>query len=101
MDRTNKPWWVYLVRCADGTLYTGISTDVAARIQTHNRGKGAKYTRARRPVVLLWCQPAPMEEVRKIERRIKQLRRAEKERLAAGDEQLWSSLQTCPGGPGL
>ncbi len=47
-------WTVYMVRCADDSLYTGISTDVAARLKLHNSGKGAKYTRSRRPVRLVW-----------------------------------------------
>ena len=46
-------WFVYVVRCVDGSLYTGISTDVPARVATHNAGRGAKYTRARRPVELV------------------------------------------------
>lgn len=48
-----KMWRVYLVKCRDGSLYCGITTDLNARIQTHNAGKGAKYTRGRRPVVLV------------------------------------------------
>ena len=51
-------WAVYIVRCADGTLYTGISTDVAARIAAHNRGSGAKYTRGRMPVELVYQEIA-------------------------------------------
>jgi predicted GIY-YIG superfamily endonuclease len=47
------PWFVYVVRCRDGSLYTGISTDVAARVTVHNDGRGARYTRSRRPVVLV------------------------------------------------
>ena len=43
-------WYVYMVRCADGTLYTGTALDVTRRIALHNEGKGAKYTRGRRPV---------------------------------------------------
>lgn len=49
-------WFVYIVRCCDGSLYTGISTDVEARLATHNAGTGARYTRARRPVALLWVE---------------------------------------------
>jgi putative endonuclease len=49
-------WFVYVVRCRDGTLYTGISRDVDARLAKHNRGKGARYTRGRGPVVLLHCE---------------------------------------------
>jgi len=46
-------WFVYVVRCRDGTLYTGISRDVDARLAKHNLGKGARYTRGRGPVSLL------------------------------------------------
>ncbi|HVR01539.1 MAG TPA: GIY-YIG nuclease family protein [Polyangia bacterium] len=46
-------WFVYVVRCADGSLYTGISTDVPARVAAHNAGRGARYTRSRRPVELV------------------------------------------------
>jgi predicted GIY-YIG superfamily endonuclease len=46
-------WFVYVVRCRDGSLYTGISTDVPARVAVHNQGRGARYTRSRRPVVLV------------------------------------------------
>lgn len=45
-------WYVYMIECSDGTIYTGITNDVKARILKHNSGKGAKYTRARRPVKL-------------------------------------------------
>jgi putative endonuclease len=46
-------WFVYVVRCRDGTLYTGISRDLAARLAKHNQGKGARYTRGRGPVALV------------------------------------------------
>lgn len=51
-------WFVYVVECADHTLYTGVATDVAARVATHNAGKGAKYTRGRRPVTLRYSERA-------------------------------------------
>jgi len=53
-------WGVYILECADGTLYTGIATDVSRRIQQHNGEKpgGPKYTRGRRPVKLLWSSAA-------------------------------------------
>lgn len=50
-------WFVYVVRCRDGSLYTGISTDVAGRVAVHNAGKGARYTRARRPVEVVHVEP--------------------------------------------
>jgi putative endonuclease len=51
-------WYVYVARCADETLYTGIARDPEARITQHNAGRGAAYTRARRPVVLVYREPA-------------------------------------------
>ncbi|MBY5033931.1 GIY-YIG nuclease family protein [Streptococcus gallolyticus] len=48
--------YMYVVECADGSLYTGYTTDIARRIQTHNRGKGAKYTKTRLPVTLLYWE---------------------------------------------
>ena len=51
MDNT---WKVYILRCSDGSLYTGITTDFEKRISAHNSGKGAKYTRSRRPVELVY-----------------------------------------------
>ena len=52
-------FYTYMVCCADGTLYTGWTTDVKARVITHNEGKGAKYTKARRPVKLVWHKRFP------------------------------------------
>lgn len=49
-------YWVYILQCADDTLYTGITNDVKRRIAAHNDGTGAKYTRGRRPVELLYCE---------------------------------------------
>lgn len=54
-----QAWYVYMVRCADGTLYTGIATDVERRLAEHNgvvKGRGAKYTHGRRPVALVYQQ---------------------------------------------
>jgi len=51
-------WSVYMLRCADGSLYTGIAKDLSARLAVHNAGKGAKYTRARLPVHLVWREQA-------------------------------------------
>lgn len=50
-------WFVYLARCADGSLYAGITNDLEARIAAHNRGKGAAYTRGRLPVSLVYSEP--------------------------------------------
>jgi len=51
-------WYVYIVRCADRTLYTGVAIDVRERVRTHNQGKGAKYTRGRGPVRLVYTERA-------------------------------------------
>ncbi len=53
-------WYVYILRCADGTLYTGVTTDPVRRLREHNAGGGlgARYTRARRPVTLAHCEEA-------------------------------------------
>ena len=51
-----KSWFVYILRCGDGTLYTGITDDVQARFQAHASGKGAKYTRGRGPLELVYQQ---------------------------------------------
>ncbi len=56
MPAPEKIWSVYIVRCRDGSLYTGISNNVDARIETHNAGKGAKYTRGRLPVKLVYSE---------------------------------------------
>lgn len=54
-----KVWWVYVVRCSDDSLYTGVTTDVSRRVKEHNSGpRGAKYTRSRRPVELKAFWPA-------------------------------------------
>ena len=79
-------WAVYLVRCADGSLYTGVATDVARRVAEHNAGTGARYTRARRPVVLVHQEPAPDRSAAlRREYALKQLPRALKDRLARGE----------------
>ncbi|MCG8531349.1 MAG: GIY-YIG nuclease family protein [Desulfovibrionales bacterium] len=68
----SKRWVVYLVTCADGSLYCGITTDMDRRLGEHNSGKGAKYTRSRRPVSLLASAFVPdRSTASKIECRIK------------------------------
>lgn len=81
----NPRWFVYLLRCADGTLYAGITTDLDRRLAEHNSGKaGAKYTRARRPVTLAWQEPAvDRAAASRREYAVRTLSRAEKERLVA------------------
>ncbi|HUS29336.1 MAG TPA: GIY-YIG nuclease family protein [Kofleriaceae bacterium] len=77
-------WVVYLVRCADATLYCGITNDLEARIAAHSVGKGAKYTRRRGPVTLVFSQRCRTKHLAlRIEYAIKQLTRPEKDALVA------------------
>ncbi len=80
-------WKVYVVRCADGTLYTGITREVVRRIEEHNSSDvlGARYTRTRRPVALVYEEAVESRSVAsKRERRIKRLTKSQKEQLIAG-----------------
>jgi putative endonuclease len=73
-------WYVYMLRCADNSLYTGISTDVAARLVRHNAGTGAAYTRSHRPVTLVWHKRMSSESAaRKREAHIKTWTKRDKE----------------------
>ncbi|MDR2733798.1 MAG: GIY-YIG nuclease family protein [Spirochaetota bacterium] len=92
------PWFVYLLRCADGSLYVGISNDVAHRIKTHNSGRGARYTRMRGPGGLAWqCYAGSQSRAIRLERLIKQCTHAQKEMLIAG-ELAYVLAQTHPSG---
>ena len=53
-----QAWHVYMLRCADGSLYTGITTEPERRVAEHNAGRASKYTRTRRPVAIVWLEPA-------------------------------------------
>lgn len=77
-------WFVYILRCADGTLYTGITTDLGRRVKQHNAGTASKYTRARRPVAVAHREPAASHgDALRRERAIKKLPRAAKDALVA------------------
>jgi putative endonuclease len=77
-------WWVYLLRCGDGTLYCGIALDVAARLKQHQAGRGAKYTRGRGPLELAYQEACGSKaEALRRERALKRLRRVAKESLIA------------------
>ena len=76
-------WTVYLARCADGSFYTGITTDPLRRVAEHNAGTGAAYTRARLPIALVYAEPAADRAAAlRREHAIRRLSRGEKERLA-------------------
>ena len=75
-------WRVYIIECSDGSLYTGITNDLDRRITAHNDGRGAKYTKSRRPVRLRYSErAADRKSASQREYAIKSLRKAEKMRL--------------------
>ena len=82
-----KQWYVYILRCADGTLYTGMTDDVTRRAEVHNSGKGAKYTRGRTPVEVVYSEECETYSAAlKREYAIKQLTRKEKLYLISSDK---------------
>jgi predicted GIY-YIG superfamily endonuclease len=86
--------FVYILRCRDGSLYTGITTDVPRRLQQHQTGQASKYTRARLPVTLSWTrQVQSWSQALKEEHRIKTLTRDQKEALLHAEEERGSSTR--------
>lgn len=82
--RPSCRWLVYVLRCADGSLYTGITNDLEKRLGAHAAGKASRYTRSRLPVTLAYTEPRRTKSAAlKREAAIKRLRRAEKDRLIA------------------
>ena len=83
MSKSSDIWFVYMVRCRDGTLYTGITNDLEKRIMAHNTGKdGARYTRSRRPVKLVYSEEVESKSAAaSLEYEIKKLPRLKKVRL--------------------
>lgn len=78
-------WFVYVVRCADRSLYTGVTTDAQARVAEHNRGRGARYTRTRRPVELVYVERAAGRGAAlRREHEIKRMSAAGKRRMIVG-----------------
>ena len=74
--------YTYIVKCSDGTFYTGWTNDLTRRMEAHNQGRGAKYTKARRPVTLIYYETfETKEEAMKRQYAIKRLSRKEKEEL--------------------
>ena len=83
MEKKN---YVYILKCSDGTFYTGWTTDIEARVNTHNSGSGAKYTRGRRPVRLVYYEELPDRSAAlKREAAIKRLPRNKKLELIASN----------------
>ena len=84
MTSDEQEWTVYILRCRDDSLYTGIALDVERRLDEHGRGVASKYTRSRRPVALVYAEPAMSRSgALKREAAVKRLSRDEKLRLIA------------------
>ena len=82
-------WYLYLVRCRDGSLYTGISTDVPRRFAAHQANQGARRLRGRGPLELVYTHPLGEHGLAlRVEHRVKRLSRAAKERLVRGEAAL-------------
>jgi putative endonuclease len=89
IERINmeSQWYLYILRCKDNTLYTGITTDVEKRLEAHRSGKGAKYTRGRAPLEQVYQESCESHsEALKREAEIKRLTRKEKELLVKNQE---------------
>ncbi|MEM5423123.1 GIY-YIG nuclease family protein [Paraburkholderia ferrariae] len=94
------PWFLYMLECADGSVYTGIAIDVAARFAQHASGTGARYTRSRKPVqVLAQFEFADRARASSAEYWVKRLTPREKRALAAGVRTLESVLPPPPPSP--
>jgi len=86
-DSTENAWFVYILRCDDGSLYTGITNDLERRLEQHNAGTASRYTRSRLPVELVYQEEQDNRSVAtKRELEIKALTRQEKELLIRGAE---------------
>ena len=78
-------WYLYILRCGDGSLYTGITTDVERRLETHRQGRGAKYTRGRGPLELAYQEECGTHsQALRRELEVKAMPRAQKEQLICG-----------------
>ena len=96
MPREAPGWYLYMVRCRDGKLYTGIATDIERRIAEHQSGKGAKYLRGRAPLKLVFKKRIGSRSLAlKAEQRVKKLPKREKEKIAAGGTDLNRMLKRC------
>ena len=89
-EEQESPWWVYLLQCADCSLYAGVTTDLVRRLQQHNGqlAGGARYTKARRPVALVWSEACDSRsDAQQREFALRRLSREQKLALIAGAEE--------------
>lgn len=96
LNNTAKPWYLYLIECVDGSIYTGITVDLEARYAAHQNGSGARYTRSHPPLRLLGFETHPnRSSASKAEHKTKQLTPVEKRRFATSLRQT-ASVNTPP-----
>jgi putative endonuclease len=89
-EEQESTWWVYLLQCADHSLYAGVTKDLARRLQQHNGqlAGGARYTKARRPAVLVWSEACDSRsDAQQREHALRRLSRAQKLALIAGADE--------------
>lgn len=80
INRFQAVWFIYVVRCRDNSLYCGITKNLKKRVKQHNDGTGAKYTRSRRPVKLVWVTHRTLKsDAMRLEHKFKSLTKAQKE----------------------
>jgi putative endonuclease len=89
-EEQESPWWVYLLQCADHSLYAGVTTDLPRRLQQHNGqlAGGARYTKARRPVALVWSEACDSRsDAQQREHALRRLSREQKLALIGGADE--------------
>lgn len=87
VTRVESTWYLYILRCGDGSLYTGITTDVGKRLEAHRAGKGAKYTRGRTPLELVYRETCGSHsDALRRELAVKKLTRDQKERMIRAEK---------------
>lgn len=92
MDKEETISYTYMVECSDGTLYTGWTNDIRKRLQAHNEKKGAKYTRSRTPVKLVYLEKSDSkQQAMRREAQIKRLNRYEKEQLIRNRKEMYGN----------
>jgi putative endonuclease len=98
VNKIMQDWYLYLVRCKDGSLYTGITTDVARRFAEHqgSSGKGAKYLRSRKPLALVFQKKLGSRKLAiVIELKVKRLSKAKKEELIISETHIDEMIHLC------
>ncbi len=94
MPKKSKAYWLYMVRCRDRSLYTGISIDVKARVARHNTGHGAKYTASRRPVRLVYSEKVgSLSLAMRREHEVKRMSKARKTTLIGSQKKAHRTLR--------